>query len=66
MNEELRVVILATGARVERFDQEVNTFDPFGLFDGTGKEQKKRVETRVIRNAERAAPFAVTGAVNRS
>ncbi len=29
--------------------------DPFGLFDGTGKEQKKRVETRVIRNAERKA-----------
>jgi hypothetical protein len=29
--------------------------DPFGLFDGTGKEQKKRVETRIIRNAERKA-----------
>ena len=29
--------------------------DPFGLFDGTGKEQKRRVETRVIRNAERKA-----------
>ncbi|MCF8477175.1 MAG: J domain-containing protein [Pseudolabrys sp.] len=29
--------------------------DPFGLFDGTGKEQKKRVETRTIRNAERKA-----------
>lgn len=29
--------------------------DPFGLFDGTGKEQKTRVETRVIRNAERKA-----------
>jgi len=29
--------------------------DPFGLFDGTGKQQKKHVETRVIRNAERKA-----------
>jgi DnaJ-like protein len=29
--------------------------DPFGLFDGTGKEQKTKVETRVIRNAERKA-----------
>ncbi len=29
--------------------------DPFGLFDGTGKEQKAHVETRVIRNAERKA-----------
>ena len=29
--------------------------DPFGLFEGTGKEQKTRVETRTIRNAERKA-----------
>ena len=29
--------------------------DPFGLFEGTGKEQKTKVETRVIRNAERKA-----------
>ena len=29
--------------------------DPFGLFEGTGKEQKTAVESRVIRNAERKA-----------
>lgn len=32
-----------------------NSDDPFGLFDGTGKEQKAVAETRVIRNAERKA-----------
>jgi hypothetical protein len=29
--------------------------DPFGLFEGTGKQQKTAVESRVIRNAERKA-----------
>jgi hypothetical protein len=48
---------MGTGKRTVKPDLSAlgGSEDPFGLFDGTGKEQKKRVETRVIRNAERKA-----------
>jgi DnaJ domain len=48
---------MGTGKRTAKPDLSAlgGSEDPFGLFDGTGKEQKKRVETRVIRNAERKA-----------
>ena len=48
---------MGTGKRTVKPDLSAlgGSTDPFGLFDGTGKEQKTRVETRVIRNAERKA-----------
>jgi hypothetical protein len=48
---------MGTGKRTAKPDLSAlgGSDDPFGLFDGTGKEQKKRVETRTIRNAERKA-----------
>ncbi len=48
---------MGTGKRTAKPDLSAlgGSEDPFGLFDGTGKEQKRRVETRVIRNAERKA-----------
>jgi hypothetical protein len=48
---------MGTGKRKVKPDLSAlgGTGDPFGLFEGTGKEQKTRVETRVIRNAERKA-----------
>jgi curved DNA-binding protein CbpA len=48
---------MGTGKRTAKPDLSAlgGSEDPFGLFDGTGKEQKKRVETRTIRNAERKA-----------
>ncbi len=48
---------MGTGKRAVKPDLSAlgGSEDPFGLFDGTGKEQKRRVETRVIRNAERKA-----------
>ena len=36
---------LIAGARVERFDQEVNTFDPFGLFVRTHRRRTTRTPT---------------------
>lgn len=35
---------LIAGARVERFDQEVNTFDPFGLFTGRLTAENKNTD----------------------
>ncbi|MGE0448991.1 MAG: TonB-dependent receptor [Vicinamibacterales bacterium] len=35
---------LVAGARVERFNQEVNTFDPFGLFVGRQTAQNKNTD----------------------
>jgi DnaJ domain len=48
---------MGTGKRKVKPDLSAlgGTGDPFGLFEGTGKEQKTKVETRVIRNAERKA-----------
>ena len=48
---------MGTGKRKAKPDLSAlgGTGDPFGLFEGTGKEQKTKVETRVIRNAERKA-----------
>jgi hypothetical protein len=48
---------MGTGKRKVKPDLSAlgGTGDPFGLFEGTGKDQKTRVETRVIRNAERKA-----------
>jgi hypothetical protein len=35
---------LVTGARIERFDQEVTTFDPFGLFERTTTAENKNTD----------------------
>jgi TonB-dependent receptor len=41
LSEKVRLV---AGARVEKFDQEVNTFDPFGLFLGRVSAQIKNTD----------------------